>query len=288
LLDAGQEYFLFRDFQTANIMIRDGKPWYIDYQGGRLGAPQYDIASLVYDAKAYIPAGIRKKTLERHLDLFAAATGKPRESLSRYSVAFTLIRLMQALGAFGFRGLHENKPTFTESIVPAVELMNELLAGEQVQIDLPELKKASEAVPLQRKYRILSHYQELVRINIESFSYVRGRSISYDTGSGFVFDCRGLRNPVLETDLRDLTGLDPEVIEFFGNDDEAIAFAGDCSNIIRNTLPMMRRKGILEINAAFGCVGGVHRSVWCASRVASMLSAMPGVTVTVNHSGLGL
>jgi RNase adaptor protein for sRNA GlmZ degradation len=195
---------------------------------------------------------------------------------------------MQALGAFGFRGLHENKPTFTESIVPAVELMNDLLAGDQTQIELPELKKASEAVPLQRKYRILSHYQELVRINIESFSYVRGRTINYDTGNGFIFDCRGLRNPVLESDLRDLTGLDPEVIEFFGNDDEAVAFAGDCSNIIRNTLPMMRRKGILEINAAFGCVGGIHRSVWCATRVASMLSVMPGVTVTVNHTGLGL
>lgn len=287
LLDAGQEYFLFRDFQTANIMIRDGKPWYIDYQGGRLGAPQYDIASLVYDAKAYIPSGIREKTLERHLDLFAAATGKPRESLAKYSGAFTLIRLMQALGAFGFRGLHENKPTFSESIVPAVELMNDLLWGGKLHIDLPELTKASESVPLQRKYRILSHYQELVKINIESFSYVRGRSVNYDTGSGFVFDCRGLRNPVLESDLRERTGLDPEVAEFFGNDDEAVAFAGDCSNIIRNTLPMMRRKGILEIHAAFGCVGGQHRSVWCAARVASMLSAMPGVTVTVNHTGLG-
>lgn len=287
LLDAGQEYFLFRDFQTANIMIIDGKPWYIDYQGGRLGAPQYDIASLVYDAKAYIPADIRNKTLEHHLDLFSAATGKPRESLERYSGAFTLIRLMQALGAFGFRGLHENKPTFSESIVPAVELMNDLLGGDQLHIDLPELRKASESVPLQRKYRILSHYQELVKINIESFSYVSGRTLNYDTGSGFVFDCRGLRNPVLESDLRELTGLDPEVAEFFSNDDEAVAFAGDCSNIIRNTLPMMRRKGILEIHAAFGCVGGHHRSVWCAARVASMLSAMPGVTVTVNHTGLG-
>jgi aminoglycoside/choline kinase family phosphotransferase len=287
LLDAGQEYFLFRDFQTANIMILDGKPWYIDYQGGRLGAPQYDIASLVYDAKAYIPADLRRKTLERHLDLFADATGKPRESISRYSGAFTLIRLMQALGAFGFRGLHENKPTFTESIVPAVELMNELLASDDVQISLPELKKASEAVPLQRKYRILSHYQEMMRINIQSFSYVKGRTVNYDNGGGFVFDCRGLRNPVTETDLAELTGQDPEVIEFFGNDEEAVAFAGDCTNIVRNSLPMLRRKGVLELNIAFGCVGGKHRSVWCANRVASMLSAMPGVSVTVNHSELG-
>ncbi|MRR19421.1 phosphotransferase enzyme family protein [bacterium] len=287
LLDAGQEYFLFRDFQTANIMLRDGKPWYIDYQGGRLGAPHYDIASLVYDAKAYIPDGIRQKTMDRHLDLFAAATGKSRESLQRYSGAFTLIRLMQALGAFGFRGLHENKPTFTESIVPAVELMNGLLAGGNLQIDLPELKKASEAVPLQRKYRILAHYQDLVKIHLESFSYVRGKTINYDSGSGFVFDCRGLRNPATVTELNELTGLDPEVVEFFGNDDEAVAFVGDCTNIIRNSLPMMRRKGILDINVAFGCVGGRHRSVWCAVRVASMLQAMPGVAVTVTHTALG-
>jgi aminoglycoside/choline kinase family phosphotransferase len=287
LLDAGQDYFLFRDFQTANIMLRDGKPWYIDYQGGRLGAPHYDIASLVYDAKAYIPAGLRQKTLDRHLGLFASATGKSEESLQKYSGAFTLIRLMQALGAFGFRGLHENKPTFTESIVPAVELMNELLAGDDVQIDLPELKKASEAVPLQRKFRILSHYQDLVKINLESFSYVKGKTISYDGGSGFVFDCRGLRNPATLTELNELTGLDPEVVEFFGNDDEAVAFVGDCTNIIRNSLPPMRRKGILDINAAFGCVGGRHRSVWCAERVASMLSSMPGVNVTITHTAIG-
>ncbi|MCK7531659.1 MAG: sugar phosphate nucleotidyltransferase [Marinilabiliales bacterium] len=162
---------------------------------------------------------------------------------------------MQALGAFGFRGLHENKPTFTESIVPAVELMNELLAGDTLQIDLPELRKASEAVPLQRKYRILEHYQDLVKIHLESFSYVKGKVITYDNGSGFVFDCRGLRNPASVTELNDLTGFDPEVVEFFGNDDEAVAFVGDCTNIIRNSLPMMRRKGILDIRASFGCVG---------------------------------
>ncbi|MGB8357287.1 MAG: RNase adapter RapZ, partial [Bacteroidales bacterium] len=167
------------------------------------------------------------------------------------------------------------------------ELMNGLLAGEQVQIDLPELKKASGAVPLQRKYSILSHYADMVKINIESFSYVKGRAVNYDNGAGFVFDCRGLRNPATVSDLVELTGLDPEVIEFFGNDDEAVAFVGDCTNIIRNSLPMMRRKGILDIFAAFGCVGGQHRSVWCANRVAAMLSAMPGVTVTVNHKELG-
>ena len=101
-----------------------------------------------------------------------------------------------------------------------------------------------------------------------------------------MFDCRGLRNPAHVPELSDLTGFDPAIAEFFGNDDEAIAFAGDCSNIIRNSLPMLRRKGVLEINVAFGCIGGQHRSVWCAARVASMLSSMPGVAVSVTHSEL--
>jgi len=286
LLDAGQEYFLFRDFQTANIMIRNGEPWYIDYQGGRLGAPQYDIASLVYDAKAFIPDAIRVKTMEKHLDLFSEATGVSRDLLSRYSGAFTLIRLMQALGAFGFRGLHENKPTFTESIVPAVELMNELLDSGQVEIDLPELRNASKAVPLQRKFRALSQTQNPMIINISSFSYVRGKKVTSENGGGFIFDCRGLRNASSMTELRDLNGTDTEIAEFYGNDDEAIAFAGDCMSIIRNSLPLLRRKGVDEINVAFGCVGGRHRSVWCAAKVASMLSGMPSVTVKINHTEL--
>lgn len=286
LLDAGQEYFLFRDFQTANIMILDGKPWYIDYQGGRLGAPQYDIASLVYDAKAYIPAELRKKTMDHHLSLFADVTGIPRSLLGKYSGAFTLIRLMQALGAFGFRGLHENKPTFTESIVPAVELMNGLFEGDEIQVDLPELKSVSRVVPQQRKFMALSHHQDILKINISSFSYLKGKEVSYENGGGFVFDCRGLRNAASMPRFRDMTGRDQELAEFYGNDDEALAFAGDCMSIIRNSLPMMRRKGVTELYVSFGCVGGIHRSVWCASKVASMLSAMPGVKVEVNHTEL--
>lgn len=286
LLDAGQEYFLFRDFQTANIMIRDGKPWYIDYQGGRLGAPQYDIASLVYDAKAYIPGSIRLRTLNHHLELFSEATGVSETQISRYSGAFTLIRLMQALGAFGFRGLHENKPTFTESIVPAVELMNELLEGDAVQIDLPELRNASGAVPLQRRYKALLHSRELMTIRINSFSYERGRELSNDSGGGFVFDCRVLRNPASIPDFSTLTGCDTEITEYYGNDDEAQAFTGDCSNLVRNTLPMLRRKGATEMNVSFGCDSGRHSSVWCASRVASMLSGMPGIEIKINHTEL--
>ncbi|MBE0668154.1 MAG: hypothetical protein IH593_10870, partial [Bacteroidales bacterium] len=268
------------------IMIRDGKPWYIDYQGGRLGAPQYDIASLVYDAKAFIPERIRKSTLEKHLNLFSEATGISETELRKYSGAFTLIRLMQALGAFGFRGLHENKPTFTESIVPAVELMNELFESGEIKIDLPELRSASRAVPLQRKFKALSHHKMEMKINVTSFSYLTGKQVNYENGGGFVFDCRVLKNSASIPEFRQFTGKDPQVAEFYTNDDEAIAFAGDCMSIIRNSIPLMRQKGVSEINVAFGCVGGRYRSVWCATKVASMLSAMPSVTVEVNHTEL--
>ncbi|HUW92817.1 MAG TPA: RNase adapter RapZ, partial [Bacteroidales bacterium] len=218
--------------------------------------------------------------------LFSEATGISESQLGNFSGAFTLIRLMQALGAFGFRGLHENKPTFTESIVPAVELMNDLFESGAVKIDLPELRSVSRAVPLQRKFRALSQAQEMMKINISSFSFLKGKEVNYETGGGFVFDCRGLRNPASMPEFSGLTGRDPALAEFYGSDDEAIAFAGDCMSIIRNSLPLLRRKGVSEIYVSFGCVGGLHRSVWCAAKVASMLSGMPAVTVEVNHTEL--
>ncbi len=267
-------------------MIKDGKPWYIDYQGGRLGAPQYDIASFVYDAKVQIPDSLRDKTLRRHLELFSETTGISVTQLKKYSGGFTLIRLMQALGAFGFRGLHENKPTFTESIVPAVELMNNLLESDSFPVDLPELKKTSLSVVQQKKFRALIHSHEQMTIKVSSFSYLKGKTLTYNNGGGFVFDCRGLRNAAAIPELNGLTGKDTEIAEFYGNDDEALSFTGDCASLIRNMIPVMRRKEIAEIHVSFGCVGGKHRSVWCASKVASMLSGMPGVKVEVNHTEL--
>jgi RNase adaptor protein for sRNA GlmZ degradation len=125
-----------------------------------------------------------------------------------------------------------------------------------------------------------------MKINVSSFSYIKGKEVNYENGGGFVFDCRGLRNPASMPEFSGLTGRDPELAEFYGNDDEAIAFAGDCMSIIRNSLPLMRRKGVTEIFVSFGCVGGKHRSVWCAAKVGSMLTGMPAVTVEVTHTEL--
>ena len=147
LLETGQDYFLYRDFQSANVMLIDGEPWFIDYQGGRKGAPQYDVASLLYDAKAHIPLKSREDLLDYHVSNFCKVSGEDEEKYRGYYAGFSMIRLMQALGAFGFRGLYEKKPTFTGSIVPAVKLLIQLIDSEQLPVRLEELFRTVRLIP---------------------------------------------------------------------------------------------------------------------------------------------
>ncbi len=155
LLETGQDFFLYRDFQSANVMIVDGEPWFIDYQGGRKGAPQYDVASLLYDAKAHIPEKSRQLLLKYYIDAFCSVSGEKKEEFTGYFTGFSMIRLMQALGAFGFRGLYERKPTFTGSIVPAVRLLIQLIDSGNLPVELPELFCTARAIPLVQIYKEL-------------------------------------------------------------------------------------------------------------------------------------
>jgi aminoglycoside/choline kinase family phosphotransferase len=155
LLKTGQDYFLYRDFQSANVMVVNGEPWFIDYQGGRKGAPQYDVASLLYDAKARIPEESRQRLLDYHVDNFCAVSGEDKEEFRGYYAGFSMIRLMQALGAFGFRGLYEKKPTFTGSIVPAVKLFTGIIDSGKLPVDLPELFQAVRNIPGTEVYKEL-------------------------------------------------------------------------------------------------------------------------------------
>ena len=155
LLEEDQDYFLYRDFQSANIMIVQEEPWFIDYQGGRKGAPQYDVASLLYDAKAAIPENARKQLLDHYLDIFCPLTGCSRKEFMSYFAGYSMIRLMQALGAFGFRGLYEKKPTFTDSIIPAVKLLVQIVTAENLPVKIPELSLCINAISKTNTYRNL-------------------------------------------------------------------------------------------------------------------------------------
>jgi aminoglycoside/choline kinase family phosphotransferase len=146
LLETGQDYFLYRDFQTANVMILEGKPWFIDYQGGRKGAPQYDVASLLYDAKIPMSDINREELLGYYIENFCSVTNEDTQKFRGYYAGFSMIRIMQALGAFGFRGLYEQKPTFTDSIVPGVILLQNVINSAETHVSLPELYRTIRAI----------------------------------------------------------------------------------------------------------------------------------------------
>jgi aminoglycoside/choline kinase family phosphotransferase len=156
LLKAGQDYFLYRDFQTANIMVIGDEPWFIDYQGGRKGAPQYDVASLLYDAKIPMIQPDREELLDYYIGNFCSVTKKDKKEFKDYFNSFCMIRLMQALGAFGFRGLYEQKPTFTESIVPGVNLLLYVIKSAESSIKLPELFQCIRSIPRTNMFRKLT------------------------------------------------------------------------------------------------------------------------------------
>jgi aminoglycoside/choline kinase family phosphotransferase len=156
LLETGQDYFLYRDFQTANIMIMGNEPWFIDYQGGRKGASQYDVASLLYDAKISMSQHDREELLEYYASNFCRITKEDKKKFMEYYAGFSIIRLMQALGAFGFRGLYEKKSTFTESIVPGVHLLLQVILSAESTIKLPELYGVMRSIPGSQMFMHLS------------------------------------------------------------------------------------------------------------------------------------
>jgi len=157
LISGGQDYFLYRDFQSANIMIVDSKPWFIDFQGGRRGAPQYDVASLLYDSKACLGEDLRLSLLNHYLDKFCSVSTYSREKFIELYPAFVLVRIMQAMGAYGFRGIYEKKEGFARSIAPAVKDLYSIFDSTSLAIDLPELFRVSES--LLRKQKIFDRIE---------------------------------------------------------------------------------------------------------------------------------
>jgi aminoglycoside/choline kinase family phosphotransferase len=156
LLETGQDYFLYRDFQTANIMVIGDQPWFIDYQGGRKGAPQYDVASLLYDAKIPMLQKNRDELLDFYINRFCSVSKVDKNSFRGWYEGFSMIRIMQALGAFGFRGLYEKKPTFTESIVPGVKILIQIIGEAEKHVNLPELFRTIRSIPETKLFSELS------------------------------------------------------------------------------------------------------------------------------------
>ncbi len=284
LLSAPSDYFLYRDFQSRNIMLRDGQPYFLDYQGGRRGALQYDIASLLYDAKADLPPKFRQELLDGYLDSLSRYLPLSREEFLKYFYAFVYVRILQALGAYGFRGFYERKAHFLQSVPYALKNVRWLLHNVTLPVELPTLLQAFHNMLGSDKLREIAAEGQNLTVHIFSFSFHHEMPKDESgNGGGFVFDGRSLPNPGREERFKTLTGKDGPVIEYLNQQDSVHQFSAAAFSLVDASIASYQQRGFKNLMVSFGCTGGQHRSVFLAEQLARRLRARSGIDVLVRH-----
>ncbi|HVO82633.1 MAG TPA: RNase adapter RapZ [Terriglobales bacterium] len=300
LLGAARDYFLYRDFQSRNVMLRDGRPFFLDYQGGRKGALQYDIASLLYDAKADLPPPLRQQLLDHYLDQLGTFGKFERAAFMEHYYAYVYVRIMQAMGAYGFRGFYERKPHFLQSVPYALNNLRWLLAHVELPILLPALMAAFKSMVDSEKLHGSAYataapekapspvgHAEKLTVQISSFSFRQGLPQDESGhGGGFVFDARSLPNPGREERFKAFTGKDAAVIDYLEREDSVRQFLASARSLVDASVSNYQSRGFTNLMVSFGCTGGQHRSVYLAEQLAKHLRDRNGVEVVVRHLGL--
>jgi aminoglycoside/choline kinase family phosphotransferase len=287
LLEADASYFLYRDFQSRNVMLRGGEPYFIDYQGGRRGALQYDAASLLYDAKADLSHETRLELLEYYLERADLSGKAEKPRFMKYFHAYVYIRIMQALGAYGLRGFYEGKTHFLQSVPYAVRNIEWLLGNAYVPVKLPELTGIFKSMAASSYLRQFGSGKLGLMVRVSSFSYRNGLPVDdKGHGGGFVFDCRCLPNPGREEKYAPLTGRDAGVISYLSGMPQTGAFLEEVFKLVDMAVDNYLSRNFTELMVSFGCTGGRHRSVYCAERLKQHLAEKGGVKVELRHREL--
>lgn len=281
LLQIEPQVFMYRDFQSRNIMIREEKPYFIDFQGGLKGPFYYDVASFLWQAKANYPDSLRQELLDEYLDALRPYHAIDKEQFLTTLRHFVLFRTLQVLGAYGFRGYFEKKAHFIQSVPYAIENLRQLL-----ETDFPEypylclmLRKLTE-LPLFASIR----NRRKLTVRVMSFSYKKG--IPEDpsgNGGGYVFDCRAVHNPGKYEQYKQLTGRDKPVIDFLEQDGEILQFLEHVDALADAHVQRFLERGFTNLSICFGCTGGQHRSVYSAEHVAHHLNEKFGVRIRLIH-----
>ena len=285
------KFFMFRDFQSRNIMItKDGAPHFIDYQGGMKGAPQYDVASMLWQARANLPEEWKQNLLEDYMDSFENFTGSPVDRTvfrSQYN-GYVLIRLLQVLGAYGFRGLFERKAQFLTSIPLALINLKEFFNSQSVGIAVPEFKKvldicvADEVIQQFTPTQATADTPLVVKVCSFSFRKELPKDES-GNGGGFVFDCRGILNPGRIDSMKTQTGRDKEVKDYLEQQTKMPEFLNSVFDIVDTTVEEYIKRGFESLMVSFGCTGGQHRSVYAADALARHLKNKFKVKLELRH-----
>ena len=278
--------FMYRDFQARNVMLKDGKPYFIDFQGGRKGPFYYDIASFVWQARANysdelkeILIGVYKKELKKYVMV-------SEKEFNHDLRLFVLFRTLQVLGAYGFRGYFEKKPHFLQSIPFAIENLRKLI--KKPFVEYPYLQQVLTELT---KMRQLKDLRRDVTLEVHIFSFAYKKGIPMDdsgNGGGYVFDCRGLENPGKFERYKTFTGLDEPVIKFLEDEGGIKKYLANVYDIVDPHVKRFVERKFTHLQVCFGCTGGQHRSVYCARHLADHIAKKFNVKVKLTHRELDL
>ncbi len=296
-----EQTFLYRDFQARNVMLSpEGEPFFIDFQGGRRGAPHYDVASFLWQASAHYSAELRESMVEEYLDeLETASPCLDREAFRKRLMLFAFFRTLQVLGAYGYRGYFERKKYFLDSIPPAMENLRTLLAAG-IAKSYPHLEETLQRMVGMKRFATdvaergtasVSRHDGKGPLVVRVFSFSFKKGIPEDTsgnGGGYVFDCRSTHNPGRYEPYKPLTGRDIPVIRFLEEDGEILTFLESVYKLADAHVERYIARGFTDLMFSFGCTGGRHRSVYCAQHLAERLNEKYGIEVKLCHREQGI
>lgn len=274
--------FMMRDCQSRNVMVKDGKPFWIDFQGGRKGPAIYDAVSFIWQARAPFSIEERENLFAAYADSFCLIRGLDRKIVYEYLPLFRLFRTLQVLGAYGFRGLVQHRAHFIESIPGALRNLRELI-GLGALDDYPELKRVSKCLVNDARFMKLASAG--LTVTVTSFSYKKGYPDDFSgNGGGFVFDCRALHNPGRYDRFKAMTGLDRQVADFLEERGEVQPFLQSVWALTDSSVERYIQRGFTSLQISFGCTGGQHRSVYCAETTARHIAEkFSEASVAINH-----
>jgi aminoglycoside/choline kinase family phosphotransferase len=286
LLQNRMNAFMYRDFQSRNVMVHTNKeggevPYFIDFQGGRRGPVFYDVASFLWQAKANFHPDLREELVEVYLEELQKYMPVERELFYETLKHFVLFRTMQVLGAYGFRGYFEKKPHFLQSIPFAIDNLRHLL--KHASEDYPYLIEVLQKMTEMKQFKDVGVRKPLV-VRVMSFSYKKGIPADPSgNGGGFVFDCRAVNNPGKYERYTHFTGMDEPVIQFLEEDGEMLPFLEQAYQLVDFSVKRYMDRGFQNLMVSFGCTGGQHRSVYSAEKMAKHINEKFGVEVQLIH-----
>ncbi|MDE5635563.1 MAG: phosphotransferase, partial [Muribaculaceae bacterium] len=276
--------FIHRDFQSRNILIHDSEAWIIDFQGGRLGPALYDIVSFLWQARANFPDSVRRQLLSYYTNTLAQNIQIPGNLLDTHLDYIIIFRMLQVLGAYGFRGLIQHNQRFITHIPQALKCLSDSL--KRCNNKFPYLAKIIDSLAdshiTDSSYCISN--RPALTVTVYSFSYKKGiPADNSGNGGGFVFDCRAIHNPGRYDRYKQLTGNDLPVIEFLEQDGEITGFLDHCKALVDASVQRYISRGFTNLSVSFGCTGGQHRSVYSASHMAAHIAEHFGIHVRLIH-----